>query len=335
MKQYPLTENAQPFIRLGDLLHDEAQRDRRFAEVIERQHQRNAWFTPLFCQRALDTVAALLTEEALSAFVARYVSDDLRWNQRKRVATIVGGNYPLAGFRDLLYILLSGNDAVCKSNPSDTLLLPALVECLIELEPSWRERIVFVERLADYDAVIAECKPDGVAAFERYFKAVPHILRTPQHTAAVITGEESADELKALSEDIYLYFGLAPRAVAKLYVPRGYDFVPLLRMLHEESRAIADHHQYLNNLDYQKSIRLMCSKFYMDAGTFLFLEETKAERETSVIHYRYYDDYPTALDNESELLASAREGIRFGEANRPALSDYPNQKDVMLFLGSL
>ena len=178
-------------------------------------------------------------------------------------------------------------------------------------------------------------KPMPSEAFERYFQRFPNIIRKQQHTTAILTGKETTEELRALAQDIYLYFGLAPRSVTKLYVPDGYDFVPLLHILNEESQSIADHNQYLNNLDYQKAIRLMSSKYYMDAGTFLFEENDGFDTPISVLYYTYYHSMPALPDNALQIVERANGKHPFGQAHYPSLLDYPNDMDVMQFLGRL
>lgn len=333
MDAQSLYDNAQPFVKLGESLLDSDFVKSRFEQAFNLQYQRNPWFTPFFCQRALGTIAQTLNEEALRQFVSGYGDDALVWNQRKKVALIPSGAVPFSAFRDLLYVLVSGNDLLCKQDPADTLLMPVIVQILTEIEPALKERICFTNKVCGFDAVIAEGKPDSLAAFERYFQKFPHIIRHRQRTAAILTGEETTDELRALSEDIYLYFGLGTRSVNKLYVPQNYDFVPLLRALNKMSQPIADHNQYLNNLDYQKAIRLMSSKYYMDAGTFLLVEDDGTEPAPAVIQYTYCNGQPSASDNE--ITVSAQCGIPFGKANEPTLTEYPNHIDVMQFLGRL
>ena len=41
---------------------------------------------------------------------------------------------------------------------------------------------------------------------------------------AVLTGEETEEQLAGLADDICLYFGLGCRSVSKLWVPEDYDF---------------------------------------------------------------------------------------------------------------
>lgn len=333
MCQSELYHNAQPFLQLGEALRNAALVEQHFGGAFIVQSQHNAWFTPFFCQKALNTIADLLTEASLLPFIEHYQQTDLHWNQRRKVAVIPACDVPFSAFRDMLYVMLSGNDFICKQAPQDSMLLPILVQILTDIEPTWKERICFTNKVSGFDAVIAEGKADNTAVLERYFQKVPHLIRHRERTAAVLTGKETTDELRALSEDIYLYFGLGTRSVNKLYVPEGYDFVPLLHALNEVSQPIADHNQYLNNLDYQKAIRLMGSKYYMDAGTFLLVEDDGSEPAPAVIQYTYCNGQPSASDNE--ITVSAQCGVPFGEASKPALTEYPNHIDVMQFLGRL
>ena len=330
-----LNHNVRPFIQLGEALRNASLVEQHFGAAFICQNQRNAWFTPLFCQKALSNIADLLTEESLLSFIKHYQQQDLHWNQRKKVAVIPSGDLPFSAFRDMLYVLLSGNDFVCKQAPQDTLLLPVLVRMLIEQDADLQARICFVEKLSVFDAVIADGKVCGGETFERYFQRFPNIIRKQQHTTAILTGKETTEELRALAQDIYLYFGLAPRSVTKLYVPEGYDFVPLLHILNEESQSIADHNQYLNNLDYQKAIRLMSSKYYMDAGTFLFEENDGFDTPISVLYYSYYKGTPALSDSVLQIVEMASGKHPFGQAHYPSLQDYPNDMDVMQFLGRL
>ena len=51
------------------------------------------------------------------------------------------------------------------------------------------------------------------------------------HRLPFLSGKETTEDLSKLADDVYLYFGLGCRNVTKLYVPEGYDFIPLLTLL--------------------------------------------------------------------------------------------------------
>lgn len=341
-----LADNIRPFIELGRLLRNPDTVSQRFDSVIQEQSQQNTWFTPLFCHRAIDAIADMLGEGALHDFAGRYPTVPDGWNKNYRVAVISAGNIPLAGFHDFCCILLSGNDYVGKLSSKDKLLLPVLAQMLIEIKPALQNRISFVEKLARFDAIIATGSDNSARYFEYYFRDYPHLLRHNRNSVAIVDGHETDEELKALCEDIYLYFGLGCRSVSKLFVPEGYDFAPLIHFLHQESlSAVSLHNQYLNNLEYQKAIRLMNSRPYIDAGTFILSEEASCCSPISVLHYQYYEN----LHQVQEIIGRDRERLqcvvarnacihkafRFGSTQKPALSDYPDDVDILEFLGQV
>ena len=336
------TSNLQPFRQLGALLADPQWLDSTFGAVIEQQYRENSWFTPEFCRYALNAIAQMLAPEALDAYYARYQDVAPAEDPRKRVAVISAGNIPLAAFHDFFCILVSGNDYQGKLSSQDKRLLPILAQELVRIEPRFADRISFVEKVADFDAVIATGSNNSARYFDYYFSKYPHILRKNRNSVAVLTGEETDDELHALADDIYLYFGLGCRSVSKLFVPLDYDFVPFLRILTQESQPIAQHHQFNNNLEYQKAVHLMNQIFYMDAGTFLLTENQNYASPIGMIYYEYYDKIDAVnhrLEEDAEQLQcivsrdpNISRAEPFGSAQSPTLSDYPDGIDTLRWL---
>ena len=335
-------DNIQPFRQLGRLLADAQWLDRTFGVAIERQYRENSWFTPEFCRHALTAIGQMLAPEALDAYYARYQEVAPAEDPRKRVAVISAGNIPLAAFHDFFCILASGNDYQGKLSAQDKHLLPVLADELIRIEPRFAERISFVETVAGFDTIIATGSDNSARYFEYYFSKFPHILRKNRNSAAVLNGTESKDELRALADDIYLYFGLGCRSISKLFVPSGYDFVPFLRILTQESQPVAQHHQFNNNLDYQKAVHLMNKLYYMDAGTFLLTENQNYASPIGMVYYEYYDDIEAVnrrLEEDAGLLQCIvsrdpriTHAEPFGSAQSPTLTDYPDGIDTLQFL---
>ncbi len=115
------------------------------------------------------------------------------------------------------------------------------------------------------DAYIATGGNNSARYFEQYFEKFPHIIRKNKTSVAILTGDETKEELEELADDIHLYFGMGCRNVTKLWVPQGYDFVPLLGTFNRYSYFM-DQHKYKNNYDYQLSIMLLNNIFYMTNG---------------------------------------------------------------------
>ena len=334
--------NIQAFKQLGTLLADPQWVNRTFGEAIERQYRENSWFTPEFCRYALSAISWMLAPEALDAYLAQYQDIVPDTAPRKRVAVISAGNIPLAAFHDFFCILVSGNDYQGKLSSQDKHLLPVLAQELIRIEPAFEERVSFVEKVADFDAIIATGSNNSARYFDYYFSKYPHILRKNRNSVAVLNETESDQELRALADDIYLYFGLGCRSVSKLFVPRHYDFVPFLQILTQESQPIALHHQFNNNLEYQKAVHLMNQIPYMDAGTFLLVENQNYASPIGMIYYEFYDDIEVVnrrLEADSELLQCIvsndpriTRAESFGSAQSPTLSDYPDGVDTLRWM---
>ena len=325
-------DNASPLLQLGAVLRDTAWVEQHLEPLFPRQYQQHSWFTPEFCLLAVKTLGEWLQENNLRQLTDRPESD----RPAKRIALIPDGRTPLSGFRELIFILACGHNVVVRTVPHD-LLLPALVKEWCELVPDIRERIQLGEKLSGFDAVIAHLPDENGEALRRYLSPFPHYFQTPCCGATLLDGEETDGELRALARDIFHYFGRAPRATRKLYVPEGYDFVPLLRILQEESRPIADHNQFLNHLDYQKSIRLMSNQYYMDSGSFLLVESADTNPPVAVIHYIYYPhngEKPATGCHDGENVRSRREGTPFGQAHS-AFIDESRDTELLHFLGNL
>lgn len=341
-----LAENCLPFIQLGKQLRQPKVIEQRFAHAIQQQNRQNRWFTSEFCRHAILAIGNMLNEDDLRYFVAHYDHSDNQWNSRSKIAVISAGNIPLAAFHDFFCILVSGNDYIGKLSSQDKLLLPVLAQILVELQPQWADRITFEEKLSSFDAIIATGSNNSSRYFEYYFEKYPHILRKNRNSAAILSDKETPDELMKLSADIYLYFGLGCRSVSKLYVPEEYDFIPLLNILHDTGSSIlSNHNQYLNNLEYQKAIRLMNKQPYMDAGISLLVENPAFSSPISVIHYEYYhtiQEVNSLLESEAESIQcivsqsdAIKNAVPFGQAQSPTLLDYPDGVDVMQFLGHI
>ena len=154
----------------------------------------------------------------------------------------------------------------------------------------------------------------------------------------VETGNESTEELNNLSDDIHQYFGLGCRNVTKLFVPEGYDFVPLLNAFNRY-KYFADHHKYKNNYDYQLSIALLNNIYYMTNGSTLLIENTAIFSAISQLNYSYYKKPEEVFEmlngHEDIQCITGHTGIVFGQAQRPGLLDYADAVDTMQFLLTL
>lgn len=337
-------ETIQAFVKLGKHLTDfcekcyrgEGNLDADFHETVVRAGQMNGWFTKDNILHALAQWGALLTEENLVDWLSRYPIQ--KTTSPKTVGIVMAGNIPLVGFHDFLCVLLSGNNVLAKLSSNDKVLLPYLSNYLIQQEPSLAARIAFTDgKMEGFDAVIATGSNNTSRYFEYYFGNKPNIIRKNRNSVAILTGKESAEELTALGEDIFRYYGLGCRNVSKIYVPKGYDFEPFFNAIFSY-KDIIDQHKYANNYDYNKAVYLMSDFKILDNGFLILKEDDGQASPISVLFYAYYDSDETleqeltAQEEQIQCIVSGKGDIGFGDTQKPALHDYADGVDTMDFL---
>ena len=298
----------------------------------------NGWFNPEFQEQALQNIAAaFLQKEALEKWVQSYPNLSADFTS-KRIGIIMAGNIPLVGFHDWLSVFVSGHQAHVKPSSKDQALIRHLVQKLAGWEPGMATQTIFSEMLKGCDAYIATGSNNSSRYFEYYFGKYPHIIRRNRTSVAILTGQEKKAELEALADDVLLYFGLGCRNVTKIYIPEGYDFVPLLEAFRKYS-YLADHHKYKNNYDYTLAIHILNKQYYMTNGAILLSENSSLFSPISQLNYEFYADknaLATQLENHDDLQGIVGDGyIPFGEGQRPALDQYADGVDTLAFLAKL
>jgi hypothetical protein len=311
--------------------------------VFTRAEQHNPWFTQSFISTALESIEEeFLDPEKCAAWLASYTFSD---TGKKRVGLIMAGNIPLVGFHDLLCVLCSGHKAVMKLSDKDQYLVPFVMDAWIKLVPEIADHIEYADKLEKIDAVIATGSNNSARYFEYYFKAYPHIFRKNRNGVAVITGEESQEDLEKLSDDIFLFFGLGCRNVSKVFVPQGYSFDAWPDAMAKYS-DLANHNKYRNNLDYNYAIYLINQIPHLHLGFLILKEDEAIASRIGSLHYQFYRD---AEDLESQLEIHREEiqcvvsknklpgwdHVHPGQSQRPALSQYADGVDTLLFLTDL
>jgi hypothetical protein len=244
---------------------------------------------------------------------------------------------PLVGFHDFLCAFVSGHKQTIKLSARDNVLLKNITDKLIEFERNAAAYIEYKEMLKGCDAYIATGSNNTARYFEYYFKNYPHIIRKNRTSVAILTGNETNQELEKLSDDVYMYFGLGCRNVTQIFVPQNYDFVPLLNVFKKYDYLI-ENHKYKHNYDYNLAIHIINQKFYMTNGSLILFENASAFSPISQLHYQFYNDkneiYPLLNADEIQCIAGT-EKIPFGATQQPNLTDYADGIDTMRFLCSI
>jgi len=348
-----LDQRIEAFAALGEFLNQfntakiEKKNDSEFNNLffdafemqINRAHEFNGWFNKSNVLKAFESWSDALTTENLQKWTSKYNFDQIKDN--KTVAIIMAGNIPLVGFHDFLSVLISGHSVIAKQSSNDKHLLPLVAKFLEYYNPYFKTKIQFTDNnLSNFDAVIATGSNNTVRYFEYYFGKYPTIIRNNRNSVAILTSDETQEELEALGEDIFQYFGLGCRSVSKIFVPKNYNFEPLFNALYK-FKDIINYKKYENNYDYNKAVYLMSLYKLQENGFIMLKEDTSYSSPIATLFYEYYDSYKNLtnqlhIDKEKIqcIVGSKNDSdfVKFGQTQHPKLWDYADGIDTISFL---
>ena len=350
-----LQERINAFVKLGDFLRqfssevtqkaDNVEHNDFFFEGFKNQlklaKEHNGWFTEENIKFALKSWSDALNLSNLNTWLEPYAINNI---SPKEVAIIMAGNIPLVGFHDFLSVLISGHSVLVKQSSNDKHLLPYLTKYLEHVEPQFKGKITFTEeKLKNFDAVIATGSNNTARYFEYYFKNKPSIIRNNRNSVAVLTGDETINDLKNLSEDVFRYYGLGCRNVSKLFVPKGYKFDAFFEAIYHW-HPIVEKAKYANNYDYNKAVYLMSEFDMLENGFFMIKEDESYASPIATLFYEYYENFSElketleAKKEQIQCVVSSgfiKNEIAFGATQKPQLWDYADDVDSIKFLSSI
>lgn len=312
-----------------------------FEQIMHLAEIKNPWFTPENIQYCLAQWGKLLTLDNLNNWQKKTPSP----HKAKTVGIIMAGNIPLVGLHDLLSVLIAGHSVMVKTSSKDDVLMSFVLDFLKNHSEDLNRSISKVERMQRPEAVIATGSDNTARYFEFYFKDIPHIIRKNRTSIAVLDGQESAEDLKFLAEDIFRYFGLGCRNVTQLYLPEGFVLDRLFEAFYEWE-TIIHHHKYANNYNYNRTIYLMSKDEFFD-NNFVLLKHSNAMYSpigvVNFVHYKDLNEVKNSLDQNQEklqcivgnALSDYDNSVRFGQTQKPGLVDYADGVDVLKFLNAL
>ena len=329
-------ERIKAFAKLGEWM---LQLDNETLWRIETVHHQNPWYTKENILKQFQSLGTNLHEDKLTTWVAPYSPKE----SNKVVGLVLAGNIPLVGFHDILCTLILGFKAQIKLSSDDANLTSIVLNKLLEIAPDFQSQIQIVDKLANFDLVIATGSNNTARYFEYYFGKKPHIIRKNRNSIAVITGEESTEQLGKLGEDIFDYFGLGCRSVSKIFIPKNYNIATFFQAI-EQFSSIKDHYKYNNNYDYNKSIYLVNGDDHFDNGFLLLKKDTNIASPLAVVFYQEFE----SLTEVENYINSRQENIQcvtsiaklniqtplfpLGGSQYPALDDYADGINILQFL---
>ena len=315
-----------------DYTHDEEE----LAALMRRSEVENPWFTQENIRFCFKNWADILTEENIKNWLSEYQVSQLS----KKVGLILAGNIPLVGFHDVMCVILSNHIPLIKLSSKDRLLLPFFLKKWGEFS-EWNLEFQIVERLTEYDAVIATGSNNTARYLEYYFKDALSIIRKNRTSVAVLKGDESDAELQLLANDIFRYYGLGCRNVTRILIPNDMKLDRLFENF-INYKDIINHNKYANNYDYNRAIYLLNQDLFWDNNFVMLKEDEKLFSPLSVINFSRYEtleEVKQFLDTNKDEIQTVvakpelgLESIGFGETQNPSLDTYADNIDTMAFL---
>ncbi|MER3464619.1 MAG: acyl-CoA reductase [Chitinophagaceae bacterium] len=327
-----LQERIELLNKLGSYMLSD---DEAWQVAKRKAHADNSWFTDEFVDLSIQNIVRnYLQVDALEKLVKYYLIPEEN-KQPKTVGIVMAGNIPLVGFHDFLAVFLTGHIAAIKPSSKDTALIKQLITQLWEWNAATEELVVLRDLLKNCDAYIATGSDNSARYFEAYFSKYPNIIRKNRTSVAILDGNETENELAKLGDDAYQFFGLGCRNVTQLYVPRNYDFKPLLDAFSKYNYLI-NHNKYKNNYDYNLAVQIINNHYYMTNGSILMVENPSPFSPIAQLHYQFYDhldEVENKLNSNNAIqCVVGKNHIAFGEAQCPSITDFADGVDTIDFL---
>ncbi len=333
-----LTELGQMLVELSNQGNESP-----YDSLIKKAKAENQWFTDESIQQAFTSIGNSLTTASLQKWLSKYNLPKIP--APKQIGLVLAGNLPLVGLHDILCVLVTGNIAVVKLSSKDQHLYKIVVDMLCTINPLYATQILFTDQnINNVDAIIATGSDNSARYFEYYFGKYPHIIRKNRNSVAILSGNESDEELSNLGTDIFTYFGLGCRNVSHIIMPDGFEIDRLYKNF-AAFASLINHNKYANNYDYQKTIMLLNQTPFFDNGLVLLKQDQSLSSPIAVIHYQYYkniqdvENYIEQNKHKIQCIVSKTKWsfltYELGKAQYPELWDYADNMDTIEFLLNL
>ena len=348
-----IDDNIKAFAQLSNFMKAVASQDKELLpsnleaefqqlnNLINNELQlKNPWFIPEFVRYQLNALATATTEEKLRNWLNPYLSR-IEEHKPKRIGVVMAGNIAFVGFHDFLTVLITNNYLVAKTSSKDDILPKFIASVLVKIDNYFSDKIIWQDKLQDFDAVIATGSTNTSRYFEHYFGKVPNIIRKSRNSIAVLDGKETEEELSGLIDDIFLHFGLGCRNVSKIYIPADFDIQKIFKASVRYSHLI-NHHKYANNYEYNRAVYLLSQDKFFDNNFFLVKEDSKLASPVAVLYFQRYKDleyihavYESMREKIQIVVSHLNLGfpvIQFGKSQIPELFDYEDNINTLYFV---
>ena len=305
---------------------------------------KNPWFSLDFIIYAFDTlINEYLQKSKLENWLSAYTEKSI--GETKNVGIIVAGNIPVVGIHDILCAYFSEHHVTLKLSSKDDVLMNYILKEWANIDAQLMQQITISESLKNIDAIIATGSDTTHNYFEQYFKSVKKILRKNRNSIAVLSGNETDEELYGLADDIFLYYGLGCRNISYLLAPKDFEIIKLYKYF-EKYVQVKQHVKYMNNFEYNLTLLLMNQKKHFASDFFILEENAQLSSRIATLHYSHYENIDEVKNilqiNQDKIqcvVSSINElknnSVAFGQTQYPSLSQYADNIDTLDFLINL
>jgi hypothetical protein len=255
---------------------------------IAKARYYNHWFTDVFVTKRLLSIADFITGKSFQEFFQKVESVS---EKSKFIGISSEEHIPLEEFSSLVTILISGNSFQYKTSDKSDKVLPFIFGLLANQIPEFQTKIKFSpEPLRKVDALFFSQREKGNETKIQYLKIKESLLDFRPQSVALLSGEETNEEILLLGNDIFNYFGQGAGNVRKIYIPQGYDVRRFFENI-ENHYPVMEHSPYANNYQYHQSVYLMNRITHLDNGFLLLKEDSGLRAPTGAMYYTYYENY--------------------------------------------
>lgn len=334
----------QSFIQLSGILKKYLQNDTctPYYDAIQKSiHQAeilNPWFIKPFVHTMLSHISDLISKESIE----NYIVDLKTASHPKNILVIAAGNIPMVSFHDVMTILLSGHTLIFKPSSKDTVLMKMILHILQDIHPQLKEKIIIIETplsRRNIDAVIATGTNNTALYFHQYFAQYPRIIRNNRTSIAIIDETTTDEDLRKLADDILLYFGMGCRNVSKIFIPKNFDIQRIFRNIYDYG-FVMQHHKYMNNYDYYKSIYLLNKENFLENNFLIVKESEQLHAPVANLFYQKYNNIHEPLEyiqkhqNDIQTIVG-KNHTPFGMSQFPRIYDFSDGINTKNFLMEL